>query len=503
MYLKYKKLIAAFLMIMLFGVTIAQAQKIDSGLSLIGKPCPDFIFKRVFNYSKNQVALSDLIGKPFIIDLWASWCVPCVKEFPRMDSLQNEFEGELKIIPVGWDNEKNVETIFNRLLDKNLLNYHKLSAAFDKDFVKRINAGELISVWVDKNSIIRYYSSPQRITSKNLRDFIDGKPVKELEDLLATQKKANQATTENRFDPKEHLLVNGNGGHDSTFIFRSIITSYLEQAGWQGFPGWFSPKQAPPSFKIINLPLHFLYELAYRPQFCPNPVQSPMNMYGNFATNAILELSDLSDFKFYWRSQSPDSAKMNRYCYELTYPNLIQSAKISKQQLDSALAYVNSSDDKKSIEVFGLPTAYSLRMQQKMRQDLHDYFGYKVSIERRKFPCYYLEATDKARKKLKTKGDKQDSNENYLGLKMVNQPVSDLIAQLWFAKQFISYKEVDGIPQQVENIIIDKTKINGNIDIDLDCELSDLNALKIELNKNGLNLRKGQKEMGVVVIRNK
>lgn len=41
-----------------------------------------------------RVASSDLQGQVVLINVWASWCTPCKREMPALDSLQKQLEGE-------------------------------------------------------------------------------------------------------------------------------------------------------------------------------------------------------------------------------------------------------------------------------------------------------------------------------------------------------------------------------------------------------------------------
>lgn len=40
---------------------------------------------------------------PVLVNLWATWCAPCVVEMPQLDALAGELEGEVKIITVSQD----------------------------------------------------------------------------------------------------------------------------------------------------------------------------------------------------------------------------------------------------------------------------------------------------------------------------------------------------------------------------------------------------------------
>jgi thiol-disulfide isomerase/thioredoxin len=49
------------------------------------------------------VTLGDFRGKPVIVNLWATWCVPCVKEMPSLERLQANLDGRLTVLAVSQD----------------------------------------------------------------------------------------------------------------------------------------------------------------------------------------------------------------------------------------------------------------------------------------------------------------------------------------------------------------------------------------------------------------
>lgn len=50
-----------------------------------------------------KLRMTDLKGKPVLINLWATWCGPCVLEMPTLDALAAGKAGTLRIITVSQD----------------------------------------------------------------------------------------------------------------------------------------------------------------------------------------------------------------------------------------------------------------------------------------------------------------------------------------------------------------------------------------------------------------
>ncbi len=58
---------------------------------------PDFT---VYDAEGNAVSLSDFIGKPTIVNFWASWCGPCQMEMPDFDEKYKELGEEVNFLMV-------------------------------------------------------------------------------------------------------------------------------------------------------------------------------------------------------------------------------------------------------------------------------------------------------------------------------------------------------------------------------------------------------------------
>ncbi|GAA3743215.1 MULTISPECIES: TlpA disulfide reductase family protein [Flavobacterium] len=53
-----------------------------------------------------KIALSSLRGTLVLIDFWASWCGPCIKEQPLLIKLNNAYPDKLSIYGVSMDTKK-------------------------------------------------------------------------------------------------------------------------------------------------------------------------------------------------------------------------------------------------------------------------------------------------------------------------------------------------------------------------------------------------------------
>jgi thiol-disulfide isomerase/thioredoxin len=64
-----------------------------------GTPLPDLQFA---DAAGGTLDLGAQDG-PVLINLWATWCGPCVTEMPQLDALAGELEGEVKVITISQD----------------------------------------------------------------------------------------------------------------------------------------------------------------------------------------------------------------------------------------------------------------------------------------------------------------------------------------------------------------------------------------------------------------
>lgn len=118
---KYKFLIAIIIFALVLGAAAIIITKIPSdddqppkapdetsGQSKEEKQlAPDF---EMIDRQGNRIKLSDMRGKPVILNFWASWCGPCKSEMPDFEEAYKEYGEDICFMMVNLTDGKN-ETI--------------------------------------------------------------------------------------------------------------------------------------------------------------------------------------------------------------------------------------------------------------------------------------------------------------------------------------------------------------------------------------------------------
>lgn len=78
--------------------------------TILWNPLPDglqFLPDHILVDEKNnQFTLSSVSGKTHFIAFWATWCIPCIKEKPQLDSLKELYQDKVEFIDVSIDEDR-------------------------------------------------------------------------------------------------------------------------------------------------------------------------------------------------------------------------------------------------------------------------------------------------------------------------------------------------------------------------------------------------------------
>jgi thiol-disulfide isomerase/thioredoxin len=104
---------------------------------------PDLTFQ---DADGNTKKLSDWRGRTVLVNLWATWCVPCRKEMPALDRLQSKLGGpDFQVVAVNIDT-RDPEKPRNFLKDENLTRLSFFSDEKAKVFQDLKNIGRALGM---------------------------------------------------------------------------------------------------------------------------------------------------------------------------------------------------------------------------------------------------------------------------------------------------------------------------------------------------------------------
>ena len=87
---------------------------IGSSPTAIGATAPDFA---VTDLDGNPIHLADLRGRPVIVNFWASWCIPCIEEFPLLRDAAARHAGDgLVVVGIVYQDRTQAASAF---MDRN------------------------------------------------------------------------------------------------------------------------------------------------------------------------------------------------------------------------------------------------------------------------------------------------------------------------------------------------------------------------------------------------
>jgi thiol-disulfide isomerase/thioredoxin len=85
-----------------------------------------------------QKIISARNGKPLLLNVWATWCAPCVEEFPAIIELNKKYNNNLEVIALSVDMPSEIESRVVPFLKKQGVSF-KVIVADEKSSNNMIN----------------------------------------------------------------------------------------------------------------------------------------------------------------------------------------------------------------------------------------------------------------------------------------------------------------------------------------------------------------------------
>ena len=104
--------------------SLAAGQEAQANSSKVGKPAPDFTLTLLDGPGKTKtITRAELAGKVVVIDFWATWCGPCLKELPQIQKLIDSYANTKKdvlVVALSQDDEPSDLAQIRKLVEKTL-----------------------------------------------------------------------------------------------------------------------------------------------------------------------------------------------------------------------------------------------------------------------------------------------------------------------------------------------------------------------------------------------
>ena len=121
-----KQLISLIILLFLFHLNFNLKSNDIEKIQIIKEPYYIDTLE-LMNYKEDYILLNDKPASYFIINFWASWCAPCIKEMKSLNSLQKKVSS-LRVITISQDKSLDLAKNFFK---KN--KHESLEKYFDKD----------------------------------------------------------------------------------------------------------------------------------------------------------------------------------------------------------------------------------------------------------------------------------------------------------------------------------------------------------------------------------
>ncbi len=139
-----------------------------------------YIGKEAYNFmlpdsSGKMVSMKDLAGKVIFIDVWASWCGPCIKEAPYLNALAAEYAGNNQMQFVGISIDKETDNAkWRKAIQHEKLPGIQLIDDGGKNFGRKYRISSIPRfLLIDKNGNWKEIRCPRPSQKELLKKYID------------------------------------------------------------------------------------------------------------------------------------------------------------------------------------------------------------------------------------------------------------------------------------------------------------------------------------------
>lgn len=420
----------------------------------VGDPMPDIEIGKMIPVTAKSGRTADYEDKLLILDMWATNCASCIQNMPRLDSLQQEFSGSVRIIPVTSENSDAIARFWqtNRIARR-----ISMPTVVEDTLLRQYFRYRFIShdVWIYKGRVIAI-TDVEHVNALNIHKILDGQPVNMplKNDFMPHFDGTAQSLTDSDLTKPSNSIVKYAAirGYKNGIRYSGIVNE--DRAGVLRDPSTRSIR----SF-VVNQPVLDIYMWALLNSKGTKWEDVTNLIYGGFEPNRIVwEVTDRSKY-FYEKGvlSYDDWLNKNGICYESLNPDTGQTDR----------------------EVY-----------LQIVRDMNDLLGLDVRFEKRKTKVLVLRSL-RSLEALKTTHAGIDVSYHHFTegneFKIRDSQLAD------FVNAFNQYAS--------NPLVIDETSYKSNIDMDLDVpSWTDIPEIRKQVRKYGLDLKEETRDTEMLVF---
>lgn len=175
----------------------------------IGDPLPDQVWTSklsIINAPEKTMELGKDRDKLILLDFWNTWCSACLKAFPKMEALQEQYGDRLKIVAVSSQDRPTLEKFF---ATKNGQRFKNIQSVTDDQLFKKLfpHVGVPFIVWIKDGKLLNTTDGEQ-VNEKTIGELLAGSGSSSLQTVVQRDEEGPLLISPDLLLEKEFALSN-------------------------------------------------------------------------------------------------------------------------------------------------------------------------------------------------------------------------------------------------------------------------------------------------------
>jgi thiol-disulfide isomerase/thioredoxin len=140
----------------------------------IGDKLPNIELSNVINHNTDTINLYATKSKLIILDFWATNCFSCINAFPKLDSLQKKYAGQIQIIAINKESKDSTLKFFSRFKK---IKMPAIPFVMGDTVLSKLFPHKLVPhhVWIDSSKTVKFITYGWNANESAIGQYLSGK----------------------------------------------------------------------------------------------------------------------------------------------------------------------------------------------------------------------------------------------------------------------------------------------------------------------------------------